>query len=112
MCGACGILGGGPDWIDRVGNPDGVGHNEDLTRGAERQRRINLVNLLLRESRCLLIDTGTFMVLRGPTGRTEVVTTLMHVWASVDRVASRRFDPLDAALLGNLGAAQPVYGSF
>ena len=31
MCSVCGVLGGGPDWIDRVGNPDGVGHHDDLT---------------------------------------------------------------------------------
>jgi hypothetical protein len=26
MCGARGAIGGGPDWIDRVNDPDGVDH--------------------------------------------------------------------------------------
>jgi hypothetical protein len=26
MCGACGVLGGAPDWVDRAGNPQGVSH--------------------------------------------------------------------------------------
>ena len=30
MCGACGVLGGGPDWVDRVGNPEGVSHGPNL----------------------------------------------------------------------------------
>jgi len=105
MCGACGVLGGGPDWVDRVGNPDGVGHAAGLTRGAERQRRINLVNLMLRDSRAQLIEMGTMLVLRGPTGRTEVVDSLMHVWAAVDRVAARPIDPLDTGLLDRLAQA-------
>lgn len=40
MCGACGVLGGGPDWVDRVGNPEGVSHGPNLTRTAERQRSL------------------------------------------------------------------------
>jgi hypothetical protein len=102
MCGACGVLSGGPDWIDRVDNPDGVGHTETLTRGAERQRRIHLVNLMLQAGRSQVIDLGNLMVLRGPTGRSEVVSSLMHVWAAVDRVDAQPVDPLDHALLQSL----------
>jgi hypothetical protein len=38
MCGACAVLNNAPDWVDRVGNPEGIGHSENLTRGAERHR--------------------------------------------------------------------------
>ena len=102
MCGACGILSGGPDWIDRVDNPDGVGHKQSLTRAAERQRRIHLVNLMLQADRSQVVDLGNLMVLRGPTGRSEVVSSLMHVWAAVDRVGGRPIDPLDYSLLQSL----------
>jgi hypothetical protein len=102
MCGACGAISGGPDWIDRVGNPEGVSHRPDLTRGAERQRRIALVNMLLRPSRLQLFDTGSSLALRGPTGRTELVETLAHVWTAADRISSSPIDPLDHHLLEQL----------
>jgi hypothetical protein len=102
MCGACGVLGGGPDWIDRVDNPDGVGHGDGLTRGAERQRRVALVNLLLRARRSQLVDLGTLMMLRGSTGRSEVVDSLKHVWTAVERVDGAPIDPLDPRLLAAL----------
>jgi hypothetical protein len=105
VCGACGILGGGPDWIDRVDNPDGIGHRPDLTRGAERQRRIGLVNLLLKSGRSQVVDFGSMMVLRGPTGRSEVVNSLMHIWTTVERVGARAVDPLDSDLLRSLDDA-------
>ena len=47
MCGACGILGGGPDWLDRIGTPGGIGATSGETRLGERQRRIGLVNRML-----------------------------------------------------------------
>ena len=58
MCGACGVLGGGPEWIDRAGNPDAIAAVEPLTRVAERQRRIAFANLLLGSSRIRLTDLG------------------------------------------------------
>jgi hypothetical protein len=102
MCGACGAISGGPDWIDRVGNPEGVSHRPGLTRGAERQRRIALVNMMLRPYRLQLSDTGSSLALRGPTGRTELVETLAHVWTAADRVSSSVIDPLDDHLLEQL----------
>ena len=99
MCGACGVLGGRPDWVDRVGNPDGVGYRQDLTRTAERQRRVALVNLLLKPSRIQLSDLGSALCLRGPTGAVEIVESLSHVWAAADRMSSFLIDPLDPVLL-------------
>ena len=101
MCGACGVLGGGPDWIDRVDNRDGIGHRAGLTRGAERQRRVHLVNLLLKANRSQLADCGA-LVLRGPTGRSEVVDSLAHVWTAVERIGQEPVDPLDDRLLALL----------
>ena len=107
MCGACGVLSGGPDWIDRVDNPDGIGHGDGLTRGAERQRRVDLVNLLLRSRRSQVVDLGTLMVLRGSTGRSEIVDSLKHVWTTVERVEGEPVDPLDPGLLAALAESEP-----
>jgi hypothetical protein len=105
MCGACAVLGGGPEWLDRVGNPDGVGHDASLTRGAERQRRVMLVNLLLRPTRIQLFDAGGSLSLRGSTGKVEMVESLSHVWAAADRISSTLVDPLDFAQLDDIEAA-------
>jgi hypothetical protein len=105
MCGACAVLSGGPDWIDRVGNPDGVGHSESLTRGAERQRRVMLVNLLLRPKRMRLFDLGNSLSLGGPTGGVEIVESLSHVWAAADRMSSSLVDPLDLGQLEDIERA-------
>jgi hypothetical protein len=101
MCGACGALSGGPDWVDRVGNPEGVSHSPNLTRTAERQRRIALANLLLRSRRLQLSDLGNGLILRGPTGATEIVEVLAHVWTAADRMAPPGIDPLDAAQIAS-----------
>ncbi len=99
MCGACGVIGGGPDWIDRVGNPDGVSYRSEVTRGAERQRRIDTVNLVLWQHRIKLSDLGAGLQLRGPTGSTELVESLAHVWMAADRLSPSTIDPLDEQLL-------------
>jgi len=105
MCGACAVLNGGPDWIDRVGNPEGVSHRPDLTRGAERQRRVAFVNLLLKPHRAQLFDLGNGLSLRGPTGRTEIVEVLAHVWTAADRLCPPGVDPLDIAQIEDFESA-------
>jgi hypothetical protein len=107
MCGACGILGGGPEWMDRVNNPDGIGHDDNLTFVAERERRIRFVNLLLQADGSRITNFGSMTIVRGATGRTEVVESLMHVWSAADRVGSRPADPLDPSLLLRLRGSGP-----
>lgn len=107
MCGACGVLGGGPEWVDRVDNPEGVPHRGALTMVAERQRRIGLVNLLLEEKHLRVGDFGRRLVLSGPTGKTEVVDSLKHVWLAADRMTPGGVDPLDPALLERLEIGSP-----
>jgi hypothetical protein len=95
MCGACAVLNNAPDWVDRVGNPEGVGHAQNLTRGAERQRRVDFINLLLRPTRMKLFDLGSNLSLQSPTGRVEIVEGLPHLWAAADRLSPQSVDPLD-----------------
>ena len=106
MCGACAVLSGGAEWVDRVGNPDGVGHSESLTRGAERQRRMQLVNLLLRPTRLRLVDVNSTLSLQSPTGAVEIVDSLSHIWPAADRMLSSPLvDPLDDAQIKDIERA-------
>jgi hypothetical protein len=106
MCGACAVLSGGPEWVDRVGNPDGVGHDEGLTRAAERQRRVRLVNLMLRPTRLRLIDLNGTLSLHAPTGAAEIVDSLAHIWVAADRMRSTPLvDPLDDAQIEHIERA-------
>ena len=104
MCGACGILGGGPDWLDRVDNPSGVPHGAGLTLAAERQRRVAPVNLLLGARALGLREYGRRMIVASPTGRAEIVDDLRHVWMQADTMAEGGIDPLDPGLLHRLEA--------
>jgi hypothetical protein len=63
------------------------------------------VNFLLNPHRLRLSDLGNRFILRGPTGRTEIVESLMHVWMAADRLFPSPIDPLDERQnerLGNL----------
>jgi hypothetical protein len=97
MCGACGILGGGPEWLDRSGGPDGLAPAQRETRRAERQRRIRLVNAMLRPSGVILAEFGNKLVVRGATGRVAIVDDLAHVWRAADDIGRRPVDPLAPA---------------
>ena len=105
MCGACGMLGGGPDWMEPVGD-GGSGR----TRLAERQRSFALANRLLAETGVRLTEQVRQIVVRGATGRTRIVTDLVHVWAAADELGRRRFDPLDETFLASLGAGDSARG--
>jgi hypothetical protein len=94
MCSACGVLGGGPEWFDRVGVRDGIGAAEGLTRAAERRHRILLVNRMLAGSGVRLAEFAGKFVVRGDTGRTRIVDDLAHVWLAADQIGRKAFDPL------------------
>ena len=104
MCGACGILGGGPDWVERVGDPATPGAS-GRTRLAERQRRIALVNRLLAAGGVRLNEQGSQLIVRSATGRAKLVTNLAHVWAAADLLGRKEVDPLDEAFLTTLKAS-------
>jgi hypothetical protein len=106
MCGACGILSGGREWVDRIDDPAASGRDGGLTRIAERQRRITLANMLLRGSGIRIIEINGSLMLRGPTGRHEIVDSLMHVWRAADRLTDRRIDVLDMNFMRSIGNAR------
>lgn len=106
MCSACGVLNGGSDWLERAENPDGIGAEENITRRAERQRLINMVNTLLAPSKVKLCDFNTKLIVKGPTGQTKIVNDLAHVWTIADSIGMRIVDPLDEEYLSEIGKEQ------
>jgi hypothetical protein len=106
MCGACGILSGGREWADRVDSPTGSRRAGERTRIAERQRRIALANMLLRDSGIRIIEANGSLMLRSPTGRHEIVDSLMHVWSAADRLTDKRIDVLDLNFMHAIGDAR------
>ncbi len=95
MCGACGLLGGGPDWLDRIGTPGSIGATSGETRLAERHRRIALVNRMLAPSSVRLSDFGSKLMVRSATGKARIVDDLAHVWLAADQIGRTPVDPLD-----------------
>lgn len=91
MCGACGILQSGFDWIEGVGGGEAPLHQ----RLAERRRRLKLVNLMLDGTGVTLAEHGRSLVVRSQTGTTRLVTDLAHVWRAADAIGRRPADPLD-----------------
>lgn len=86
MCGACGVLQGGPEWLECAGI--------DSPRLAERHKRLRLVNQMLQPAGVKVSDSGGRLVLRNLTGVTRVVDDLVHVWRAADEIGRRPIDPL------------------
>lgn len=106
MCAACGVLSGTPDWMDRAGNPEGIGGKKDETRRGERQKLIKMVNILLGPGKAKVSDFGEKLIIKGPTGKTKIVDSLGHVWVEADTIGLRPVDPLDEAFLELIGSSK------
>ena len=91
MCSACGLLRGGPEWIEGV-TGDEIASDRRL---GDRRRRIALINMMLEGSGVKLTEHGRQLIVRGPTGSTRLVTELAHVWRAADELGRRKVDPLD-----------------
>ncbi|HSA80420.1 MAG TPA: hypothetical protein VLE23_06330 [Geminicoccaceae bacterium] len=77
-----------------------------MTRRQERARRIALANRVLRHYALKLADfEGQSYVLRGATGRQELVPHLVGMWAAAEQLAGRACDPLDPDLIRALERA-------
>ena len=101
MCALCGILGGQGHWtepLDREGVY--VRAAGPAERRRERTLRIAEANAILRLFGLTLEDwQGGSYVLRGRTGRSEIVEHLAGLWPTAERMAGRPLDPLDLAAL-------------
>jgi hypothetical protein len=101
ICGLCGVLGAEVHWTE-AGGPDAA--SGDLasrrTRWQDRRYRVGLANKVLRHYGLTLGDwNGHAFVLASWTGRHELVPHLAAMWPAAERLAGRRCDPLDPAVI-------------
>ena len=102
MCSLCDTLGNGSFWTDAAGHPefDAAGR---VTPRHERSRRVQLVNLVLREYGLHVGDwSGSAYVVESTSGGSEIVYHLNGIWSAAHRLAQRPCDPLDPTLLARL----------
>ncbi len=106
MCALCGVLGGSEHWADAHDRPGAFTRNTGpVERRRERARRVARANDLLGPLGLTLGDwQGSAYLLSTRTGKTEIVDTLAHLWASAERLLGRPVDPLDPVWLGRLEA--------
>jgi hypothetical protein len=92
MCGLCGVLGAPDHWTESGG--------QDRTRRHERLDRVDKLNRVLAHYRLRADDwQGSRYLLSGPTGGTDIVDDVAHLWQAAERMLGARCDPLDPALL-------------
>lgn len=104
MCGLCGALGSSQYWTDAAGSADFQRNGVTITRRDERDRRLRLINRLLRSRELMVRDWGgNSYVLEGARGKIDNVYNLAGIWASIDaHGAGALIDPLDPAFLDEL----------
>ena len=91
MCGLCGVL-LSEHWAEE--------------EGGRRARvfRVALLNRVLSHYGLELSDwAGSVYTLRDRKGSSAVVTDIGSLWSEAEKLAGRRLDPLDPALLAALG---------
>lgn len=108
MCALCGVLGVDDHWTSSIARPDVYSPNVGrIRRRREAAWRLKLANAVLRTRRLELRDwqDGSY-VLSTATGRSEIFTSLAHLWAEAEKLGNCTFDPLDPDLLDDLGSAR------
>jgi hypothetical protein len=107
MCSLCGVLGGGEHWVDAVAR-DGVytRATDPVARRRERANRVRIANRILAHWRLKLSDwQGRSFLLSSPTGRTEIVDDLGHLWPAAERLSGGPIDPLSPEVIAVFEAA-------
>ena len=106
MCSFCAVFAGVPHWTEIAS--DAGDHEYDGGGPAwrqARQRRVQLLNVVLAHFGCRLDDwMGGPYVLSSQRGRSEMIDQLPTVWRVAEAIAGRPCDPLDPALLTALRA--------
>ncbi len=92
MCGLCGMFDGGRRWMDAAASLD----PSALRR--ERLRRVAVIRQVLAPLRIGVDDwEGASFLLRGPTGKTEIVDNLFDLWRKAEALSGRTLDLLGEA---------------
>ena len=99
MCGLCGMFESGQRWLDAMAPLDPARVRR------ERQRRLAVIRPVLATASIGIDDwEGARFVLRGPTGKTEIVDTLLDLWRKAAALGHRGLDPLAQDLSEDLSA--------
>jgi hypothetical protein len=109
MCALCGLLGGQGHWTDPV-QRDGVyiRATDAAERRRERRLRVAEANAIFQPFGLALEDwLGDSYILRGRTGRSEIVSEIAALWSTAEKMAGKAIDPLD---LGNIERRERANG--
>ena len=101
MCSLCGVLGANEHWTDAVAR-EGVftRATDSVARRRARASRVRIANRILAHWRLKLSDwQGSSFLLSAPTGRTEIVEDLGHLWPAAERLIGGPIDPLALEVL-------------
>ena len=106
MCAFCAVFAGIPHWTE-TGTDAAEGERTSGGRDwrLQRLKRVKLINRILAFYGCKLDDwmAESYQV-HSLQGRTEIVSALPQIWMTVEAIAKKPADPLDAALLAFLKA--------
>ena len=93
MCALCGVFGVEHHWSATRAD----GQSVDVPRRRlERRHRIALLNAMLAPTRLTVSEwQGSAYVVSTPTGRSDIADNLAEIWATVQSVRGRPFDPLE-----------------
>jgi hypothetical protein len=91
MCTLCGLLGGSQHWSEASGS--------NVPARQQRLKKTAYANRLLARYRLSLDDFhGQSYILRGPTGRTEMINDFSDLWRVVELMLGYPLDPLSPDL--------------
>jgi hypothetical protein len=100
MCALCGMLAGGAAAAAAPGAALFQEPQDRIARDRARRIQLRLANQVLRYYRLRLEPAaGGGWVLRGPTGRAQVLLSFAEVWSAAERLSGRKLDPTDTGLL-------------
>jgi hypothetical protein len=104
MCALCGMLAGSAARA-APGAPLFEEAQDRISRERVRRVQLRMANQVLHYHRLRLEPApGGGFVLRGPTGRAQVLVSFAEVWSAAERLSGRSLDPTDAGLLAFMQA--------
>lgn len=106
MCSLCAVLGRSDHWTDAAGRPEFERSGRKVTKRAERERRVDLLNMILAGRGVRVLDWGgNSFVIENRVGKSENAYTLNAIWSAADRLGDAPIDPLDDETLALMQTA-------
>ena len=95
MCGLCGIFGESADWSQGAAQAEAGQSADPVARRRVRTQRIALLNRLLRPLHLTVSNwQGSQYQIGSATGKTLLADNLSQIWAAVQTLAGKPYDPL------------------